>query len=75
MIEAGHIKEFNELNEGVAYVTFPTVEWALTTPRVLAMEYIDGIQIDDTESLLAAGYDLKEICEKLGCQLCQAGDR
>jgi ubiquinone biosynthesis protein len=41
------------------------VEWTLTTQRVLVMEYVDGIQIDDTEALKKAGYDLTEICDRL----------
>ena len=65
MIEAGHIKEFIQLNEGINYIAFPEVEWHLTTPRVLVMEYVEGIQIDETDKLLSEGYDLKEICEKL----------
>ncbi len=64
-IEAGHIREFSENNQDIGYVAFPKVEWALTTQKVLVMELIDGIQIDNTEALLAAGYDLHDICDRL----------
>jgi ubiquinone biosynthesis protein len=63
--EANYIREFTELNADIAYVTFPHVEWNLTTPRVLVMEYIDGVQIDDLENLKVLGYDLNEIGIKL----------
>jgi ubiquinone biosynthesis protein len=63
--EAQHIKRFTELNSNVAFLAFPEVEWKLTTPRVLCMEYIGGIQIDDTEKLVSEGYDLRDIALKL----------
>jgi ubiquinone biosynthesis protein len=65
LVEAAHIREFTENNADVGYITFPQVEWTLTTQRVLVMEYIDGIQIDDTDALKKAGYDLAELCDKL----------
>ena len=65
LIEAGHIREFTENNAGIPYIAFPKVETALTTPRVLVMEYVDGIQIDDTEALKKAGYNPAELCDKL----------
>jgi len=65
LIEAGHIREFTENNAGIPYIAFPKVETALTTPRVLVMEYVDGIQIDDTEALKKAGYNPADLCDKL----------
>lgn len=64
-VEAEHIKRFSELNGSINYVSFPQVEWELTTSKVLCMEQIGGIQIDETEALLREGYDLKEIAQKL----------
>ncbi len=63
--EAEHIRRFAELNKDLAYVAFPKVEWELTTSRVLCMEYVEGIQVDDTESLVKEGYDPKDIAAKL----------
>jgi ubiquinone biosynthesis protein len=65
LIEASHIREFTENNVGIPYIAFPKVEATLTTQRVLVMEYVDGIQIDDTEALKKAGYDPAELCDKL----------
>ena len=65
LIEAGHVEEFIKLNSDVQYVAFPHIEWNLTTSKVLVMERIDGLQPDDCDALRNAGYDLKEIAEKL----------
>jgi ubiquinone biosynthesis protein len=65
LTEAEHIRKFSELNKAVAYVAFPKVEWKLTTPRVLCMEYVGGIQVDSVEELKREGYDLKDIAGKL----------
>jgi len=43
-------------------VKIPEVLWELTTKRVLAMEWIDGIPLRDVERLRAENYDLKKIC-------------
>jgi ubiquinone biosynthesis protein len=65
LAEANYIREFTELNADIKYVAFPQVERDLTTPRVLVMEYIDGIPIDHLEKLKALGYDIDEISMKL----------
>ncbi|HWQ89627.1 MAG TPA: AarF/UbiB family protein [Desulfitobacteriaceae bacterium] len=63
--EADYIKEFSDLNTGIAYIAFPEVERNLTTSRILVMEYIVGVQIDDLENLRKGGYDINEIGIKL----------
>lgn len=65
LLEAAHIREFAECNADIAYIAFPEVESELTTHKVLVMELIDGIQIDDAASLKENGYDAQEISEKL----------
>jgi ubiquinone biosynthesis protein len=65
LAEANYIIEFTELNAGIKYVAFPKVERELTTPRVLVMEYIDGVPIDNLEKLKELGYDINEISMKL----------
>lgn len=65
LIEASHIREFAKLNADVQYVTCPKIEKNLTTSRILVMEYIDGIQIDQLDKLKEQGYDLNEIGLKL----------
>jgi ubiquinone biosynthesis protein len=63
--EAEHIRKFAELNKSLAYSAFPQVEWELTTSRVLCMEYVEGIQVDDTARFAGEGYDPKDIAENL----------
>ena len=65
LVEAEHLARFAELNENVAYATCPKVYRALSTACVLVMERIDGVPIDDLDTLRAGGYDPDEICEKL----------
>ena len=43
------------------YLHIPQVYWDLTTRRVLVLERISGIKIDDIEALDAAGYDRSRI--------------
>ena len=40
-----------------SYLHIPQVHWDFTTRRVLVLEHISGIKIDDIEALDAAGYD------------------
>ncbi len=41
----------------------PRVEWDHTAQRVLTMERVSGVRLDDREALLAAGHDLTQILE------------
>ena len=63
--EAANLEEFARLNKGVAFIDCPKVYPELCSEYVLVMEYIDGIPIQATDRLRAAGYDLEEIGEKI----------
>lgn len=63
--EAANADEFRRLNAGVAYAACPAVLHEYTTARVLVMEYIGGIPIDDKDALEKGGYDREEIGLKL----------
>lgn len=71
LLEADHIREFRELNAGVAYIDCPQVEQSLTTSRILVMEYVDGVQIDQVDKLKGLGYDMHEIGVKLAENYCK----
>ena len=43
-------------------VRIPRPHSDLCTPRVLTMDYLDGIKVSNTERLEAAGFDLEELC-------------
>lgn len=67
--------ELDYLNEGrnanlfrrnfhtVENVIVPRVHWRYTSPRVLTMEYIPGIKVNDVDALSAAGIDRTEIAQ------------
>lgn len=65
MLEASNMEEFSRNNKDVAFVATPKLFRKYTTTHVLVMEYIEGLQIDDKDGLLEAGYDLDEIGSKL----------
>ena len=63
--EARFAMEFARNHQSITYIGAPLIEQAYTTSRVLVMEYIDGIVIDDRKTLEEGGYDLREIASKL----------
>lgn len=63
--EAMNLKRFADFNRDIRYVSCPDVVFEYTTSRMLIMEYVEGIQIDDIDALEALGYDMKEIGDKL----------
>lgn len=65
LMEATHLETFYENNRDITYTSCPKVYRQLTTSRVLVMEHIEGIPINDVDQLLENGYDLHEIGRKL----------
>lgn len=65
LTEASHIEEFSSINKELKYVKVPMVYKNLTTEKVLVMEYINGTNINEVETLKSLGYDLDEIGSKL----------
>ncbi len=63
--EAQHLQLFKRLNADTVFVDCPRVYPEYSSEYVLVMEYIDGIPIAASDRLLAAGYDLSEIGEKI----------
>ncbi|MBR1369456.1 hypothetical protein RJ53_08090 [Methanocalculus chunghsingensis] len=45
-------------------IRVPRIFWEVSSRRVLTMEFIDGVRIDDTESIRRMGLDSKDISEK-----------
>lgn len=52
-------------NQDLKYIGFPIPYPEYSNHHLLVMEYIEGIRIDDVETLSAHGYDPQEICTKL----------
>ena len=69
--EAANLDLFYENQKEITYVTCPKVFHGLTTPRILVMEYIDGIQIDETRQLESLGYDMTEVGQKAAENYCK----
>ena len=46
--EAKYAMRFAYLNENINYIATPSIETDFTTSQILVMEYIDGIEIDQT---------------------------
>ncbi len=69
--EAKNCDLFYENQKDVAYVTSPQVIHELTTPRLLVMSCLEGIQIDHVEELKARGYSMTEIGEKTAANYCK----
>ncbi len=51
-------------------VSVPIIRWIYTTSRVLTMEYIEGIRINQLEQLDAAGIDRSELGIRLSQDMC-----
>jgi ubiquinone biosynthesis protein len=43
----------------------PYIDWTLTSKRLLTLEWIHGIKLNDVESLKSAGYNLNQILEHI----------
>ncbi len=42
-------------------IRFPKIFWEFSSPRMLVMEFIEGVRIDDPEAIMAMGHDPHEI--------------
>ncbi len=61
LIEAGSIEKFAYNFKDVEEIYIPRVYWEYTTRSVLVMEHIEGIKMDQVETIRAHGIDPKEI--------------
>lgn len=71
MREAGNCDLFYENQKDIVYVTSPRVYHEYTTPKLLTMNYIGGVQIDQTDRLTELGYDMEEIGRKAAENYCK----
>jgi len=51
-------------------ITVPGVKWIYTTKRVLTMEYIEGIRVDDYHALDQSGIERRVLAKKLATSIC-----
>jgi predicted unusual protein kinase regulating ubiquinone biosynthesis (AarF/ABC1/UbiB family) len=62
--EAANCKRFQEMFQDDPTIYIPAVYKAYTTRRVLVLEWIDGIKINDYAALEAAGIDRLEVANR-----------
>jgi ubiquinone biosynthesis protein len=63
-IEAAGATELAENFSGDDSYVVPAIDWQRTARRVLTLQRLAGIRMDDREKLLAAGHDLHDILAK-----------
>lgn len=69
--EGRNADRFRENFTDTAGVHIPYVYWDYTTKRVLVMEYIEGIKIDQIAAIDAAGHDRNAIAENAAHMIIQ----
>lgn len=62
--EAANIERFIRNFKDDKTLCVPRVYWEETTHRILTMEYLDGMQMDELEKIRASGLDLDKIAQK-----------
>jgi len=62
--EASAAAEMRDNFEGDEGFTIPKIDWQRTAKRVMTLERIEGIPIDEVDAIAAAGFDLVDVTEK-----------
>ena len=63
-LEAEHAARFRQQFLDDPGIRIPAVVWELTTRRVLCLDYVPGIKINDRQALIEAGIDPSAVAEK-----------
>jgi len=63
-LEAEHAARFRQQFLDDPDIRIPAVVWELTSRRVLCLDYLPGIKINDREALIAQGIDPAAVAEK-----------
>lgn len=63
--EARYLMKFRDLNRSIKAVSAPKPHVSLTFKRVLVEEHVEGIKGLNENQIIEAGYDKKDIAEKL----------
>ena len=65
IVEAKHLEQFRNFNRHIEHVSCPKVFSELSTAKILVMEFVDGIPVDEAKRLAAQGYDMTEMGNRL----------
>lgn len=63
--EIKNIIKFSENNKDIKFITCPNVYEQYCTDKIIVMDYISGIKIDDINKLKELGYDIHDIATKI----------
>src|SRR5699024_8610699 len=63
--EVKNINLFSENNKNIRFITVPKTYEDYCSKKVIVMDYIDGIKVDQVEKLELEGYDLQDMAKKL----------
>jgi ubiquinone biosynthesis protein len=63
--EAASASELAEQMGGVAHYRIPGIDWDRTCGRVMTLEWVEGIKVNDMAALRAAGIDLQDLAKRL----------
>ncbi len=62
-LEAQYAARFRQQFLEESFIRVPSVVWELSTRRILCLDYLPGIKVNDREALLKAGIDPVKIAE------------
>jgi predicted unusual protein kinase regulating ubiquinone biosynthesis (AarF/ABC1/UbiB family) len=65
--EAKNADRFRKNFQDYPGIKIPSIHWDYTTQKVLTLEYLPGIKVDDRASLAAEGINLDKVIEKGIC--------
>jgi predicted unusual protein kinase regulating ubiquinone biosynthesis (AarF/ABC1/UbiB family) len=61
--EGRNADQFRQNFTGYPRITAPIIYWRHTTKKILTLEYLPGIKIDDRQAIEACGINIKEIIQ------------
>ncbi len=64
-MEAASATELASNMAGELGYRIPSVEWELSSKRVMTLEWVDGIRIGDRDALVAAGHDVDALAARI----------
>jgi ubiquinone biosynthesis protein len=64
-LEASAAAELEQNMTGEAGYRVPSINWDLTARRVLTLEWVSGVRLNDKETLIKAGHDLTELGHRI----------
>jgi len=64
-LEATNMEHFSRVFADTPYIVAPKAYWGLSASKVLVMEYIDGVLVDDIDRLRAAQVDTELVANRL----------